>query len=83
MGARRRTTAPKENTFAAAPAFATFERDLLDDVIPAIDSRYGTYANGKTVRWPDSQWGRTIAEFRAGTLGYLCLGRRLLVGPKH
>jgi enterochelin esterase-like enzyme len=31
--------------FAAAPAFATFERDLLDDVIPAIDSRYSTYAN--------------------------------------
>ena len=25
---------------AAAPAFATFERDLLDDVIPAIESRY-------------------------------------------
>jgi enterochelin esterase-like enzyme len=28
--------------FAAAPAFATFERDLLDDVIPAIDSRFST-----------------------------------------
>lgn len=26
----------------AAPAFAVFERDLLDDVIPAIDSRYAT-----------------------------------------
>jgi enterochelin esterase-like enzyme len=26
----------------AAPAFAVFERDLLDDVIPAIQSRYGT-----------------------------------------
>jgi enterochelin esterase-like enzyme len=31
--------------FAAAPAFATFERDLLDDVIPAIDSRYSTLAS--------------------------------------
>ncbi|MBN1766814.1 MAG: esterase family protein, partial [Sedimentisphaerales bacterium] len=31
--------------FASAPAFATFERDLLDDVIPAIDSRYSTYTN--------------------------------------
>jgi enterochelin esterase-like enzyme len=30
------------NIFAAAPAFATFERDLLDDVIPAIESRYST-----------------------------------------
>jgi len=29
----------------AAPAFATFERDLLDDVIPAIQSRYSTYTN--------------------------------------
>jgi enterochelin esterase-like enzyme len=30
------------NVFAAAPAFSNFERDLLDDVIPAIDSRYST-----------------------------------------
>lgn len=29
----------------AAAAFATFERDLLDDVIPAIQSRYSTYTN--------------------------------------
>jgi enterochelin esterase-like enzyme len=28
------------NIMAAAPAFAIFERDLLDDVIPAIESRY-------------------------------------------
>jgi enterochelin esterase-like enzyme len=28
------------NVMAAAPAFATFEKDLLDDVIPAIESRY-------------------------------------------
>jgi enterochelin esterase-like enzyme len=33
------------NIFAAAPAFAVFERDLLDDVIPAIQSRYSTYTN--------------------------------------
>lgn len=31
--------------FASVPAFATFERDLLDDVIPAIQSRYSTYTN--------------------------------------
>jgi len=31
--------------FAAAPAFANFERDLLDDVIPAIESRYSAYTN--------------------------------------
>jgi enterochelin esterase-like enzyme len=29
----------------AAPAFAVFERDLLDDVVPAIQSRYSTYTN--------------------------------------
>jgi enterochelin esterase-like enzyme len=28
------------NVFQSAPAFANFERDLLDDVIPAIESRY-------------------------------------------
>jgi endo-1,4-beta-xylanase len=28
------------DVFAAAPAFARFERDLLDDVIPAIESRF-------------------------------------------
>jgi len=28
---------------AAAPAFAVFERDLLDDVIPTIESRYSTH----------------------------------------
>lgn len=33
------------NIYAAAPAFANFERDLLDDVIPAIQSRYSTYTN--------------------------------------
>lgn len=29
----------------AAPAFAKFERDLLDDVIPAIQARYSTLTN--------------------------------------
>jgi enterochelin esterase-like enzyme len=28
------------DVFASGPAFATFERDLLDDVIPAIEARY-------------------------------------------
>ncbi|MEO5819027.1 MAG: alpha/beta hydrolase-fold protein [Vicinamibacteraceae bacterium] len=31
---------PGENAFATGPAFAVFERDLLDDVIPAIEGRY-------------------------------------------
>jgi enterochelin esterase-like enzyme len=33
------------NAMATAPAFAVFERDLLDDVIPAVQSRYSTYTN--------------------------------------
>jgi enterochelin esterase-like enzyme len=33
------------NVFAAAPAFAKFEADLLQDVIPTIESRYSVIAN--------------------------------------
>jgi enterochelin esterase-like enzyme len=33
------------NPMATAPAFARFERDLLDDVIPAIESGYSTQAD--------------------------------------
>ncbi len=33
------------NAMATAPAFAKFERDLLDDVIPAIQSRYSACTN--------------------------------------
>ena len=32
------------NVFASAPAFAAFEKDLLNDVIPTIASRYSTRA---------------------------------------
>jgi uncharacterized protein len=33
------------NVMASAPAFATFERDLLDDLIPAIESKYSVDKN--------------------------------------
>jgi beta-xylosidase/enterochelin esterase-like enzyme len=33
------------DVFAAAPAFAVFERDLLDDVIPTIEARYRVQAD--------------------------------------
>jgi enterochelin esterase-like enzyme len=33
------------NVFRAAPAFAAFEQDLLDNVIPAIESRYSVRAD--------------------------------------
>ena len=33
------------DVFSTAPAFATFEKDLLDDVIPAIESKFGAKAD--------------------------------------
>lgn len=33
------------NVMASAPAFAVFEKDLLDDVIPAIETRYSVKAD--------------------------------------
>ena len=33
------------NVFASAPAFAAFERDLLEDVIPTIEARYSVQAD--------------------------------------
>ncbi|MCA8996760.1 MAG: esterase family protein [Planctomycetaceae bacterium] len=33
------------NVFESAPAFVVFERDLLDDVIPTIESRYAVLAD--------------------------------------
>src|SRR5690242_21146076 len=33
------------NVFASGPAFAAFEQDLLQDVIPAIESRYSVQAD--------------------------------------
>ncbi len=43
-GRAQKNDRPEGNVFATAPAFANFERDLLDDVIPAIEARYGTRA---------------------------------------
>jgi enterochelin esterase-like enzyme len=44
-GRAQKDDRPGPNAMATAPAFAKFERDLLDDVIPAIQSRYSTYTN--------------------------------------
>ncbi len=33
------------NVMASAPAFATFERDLIDDLIPAIEAKYSVDKN--------------------------------------
>ena len=44
-GRAQKNDRPEGNLYAAAPAFAYFEHDLLDDVIPTIQSRYSTYTN--------------------------------------
>jgi enterochelin esterase-like enzyme len=44
-GRAQKNDRPEGNVFATAPAFAVFERDLLDDVIPAIESRYSTHTD--------------------------------------
>ena len=44
-GRAQKNDRPEGNIYAAAPAFAAFERDLLDDVIPTIQSRYSTFTN--------------------------------------
>ena len=39
-GRAQKNDRPEGNIYAAAPAFAAFEQDLLRDVIPTIESRY-------------------------------------------
>ncbi len=56
-GRAQKNDRPEGNIFAAAPAFATFERDLLDDVIPAIESRYSV---------EKSREGRALAGLSMG-----------------
>jgi enterochelin esterase-like enzyme len=44
-GRAQKNDRPEGNIYAAAPAFAVFERDLLDDVLPAIESRFSVSAD--------------------------------------
>jgi enterochelin esterase-like enzyme len=39
-GRAQKNDRPEGNIYAAAPAFAAFEKDLLEDVIPAIEAKY-------------------------------------------
>jgi enterochelin esterase-like enzyme len=39
-GRARKNDRAEGNVFASAPAFAAFEKDLLEDLIPAIEARY-------------------------------------------
>jgi enterochelin esterase-like enzyme len=44
-GRAQRNDRAEGDVFASAPAFAAFEKDLLQDVIPAIESRYSVRAD--------------------------------------
>jgi enterochelin esterase-like enzyme len=44
-GRAQRNDRAEGDVFASAPAFAAFEQDLLNDVIPAIESRYSVEAD--------------------------------------
>lgn len=44
-GRAQKDDRPVGDVFKHAPAFAVFERDLLDDVIPFIESHYSTYTD--------------------------------------
>ena len=44
-GRAQKDDRPGPNAMATAPAFAAFEQDLLDDVIPTIESRYSVQAD--------------------------------------
>lgn len=43
-GRAQKNDRPEGNVFRSAPAFAAFEKDLLNDVIPTIESRYSVSA---------------------------------------
>ncbi|MEO5914771.1 MAG: alpha/beta hydrolase-fold protein [Luteolibacter sp.] len=65
----------------AAPAFAVFERDLLDDVLPTIEKRYSTRADREGRAGRAFHGGRPDAQFRTRSSRYLCLARRVFRCP--
>jgi enterochelin esterase-like enzyme len=42
-GRAQKNDRPEGNIYAAGPAFAAFEKDLLEDVIPAIEAKYSVH----------------------------------------
>ena len=72
------------NVFASAPAFAVFERDLFDDVIPAIEWRYSV----KTDRESRALAGLSMGGGQTLNFGLTHLDRFAWIGgfssaPEH
>ena len=75
---------PTGNPFIHAPAFAAFEGDLLNDVIPTIESRYSTLTDREHRALAGlSMGGGQTLNFGFGHLDKLRLARRVLVGAEH
>ena len=72
------------NVMASAGAFATFERDLIDDLIPAIEAKYSVDKNReKRAIAGLSMGGGQSFNFGLGNLDYFRLGRPILCCSKH
>ena len=83
-GRRQKNDRAEGNVFAAAPAFAAFEKDLLKDVIPTIEAHYSVQADREHRALAGPVDGRRpVAQLRAGAPRHLRLGRRLLLGAQH
>ena len=83
-GRAQKNDRPEGNVFASAPAFAAFEKDLLDDLIPSIETKYSVKADREHRALAGPVDGRRpVAQLRAGPPRHVRLGRRLLLGPEH
>ena len=72
------------NVFATAPAFAAFEQDLLQDVIPFMESHYSVQADREHRAIAGlSMGGGQSLNFGLAHLDTFALGRRLLVRAEH
>ena len=65
-------------------AFATFEKDLLNDLIPFIEKKYPVIKDREHRAIAGlSMGGGQSLEFRAGQPRSVCLDRRILISTKY
>ena len=65
-------------------AFATFEKDLLNDLIPFIEKKYPVLSDREHRAIAGlSMGGGAVPEFRIRQPGKICLGRRLLFSSQY
>ena len=83
-GRARKNDRAEGNIYAAAPAFAAFEQDLLRDVIPTIGVALFGRRRSRAPRPCRALDGRRPEpQFRSESSRHLRMGRRFLVGPQH